>query len=122
MPHTLKGDMMSKSPVTVAELTKEVYECGQYLKREFKPAELRVPGQFPGDTVGTDIRLQLHDGTWSFHTGDSQYDQDHRGAWGSGFCPRGVSKAEARSIAKDLIDEAMSDYAEMMDNEDEDTE
>jgi hypothetical protein len=103
---------MSKRIVTMTEVAAEVYACGKYLKANFSPEALREHGQHPDDPVGTDCRLQIHEGTWSFHSGDASYDQDHRGGWGSGFVPRGVSKAEARRIAKDLIDEAMSDYEE----------
>ena len=30
-----------------------------------------------------DVRLRYFDGAWSLHTGDVQYDTDHRGFWGS---------------------------------------
>lgn len=100
---------MAQRIVTVKELAAEVYEHGQYLKRSFSADELKDE---PDSTPGTDCRLQLHDGSWSFHTGDSSFDQDHRGSWGAGFVPRGCTKDEARSIAKDLIDEAMGDYDE----------
>lgn len=103
---------MGSRIVTIKEIAAEVYECGQYLKANFSPADLREHGQHSDDPVGTDCRLQIHDGTWYFHSGEASYDQDHRGSWGSGFVPRGVSKMEARRIAKDLIAEAMSDYHE----------
>ena len=93
--------------VTVKELAEEVYACGRYLKENFSEADLKGPGE---DVAGTDCRLQIHDGSWAFHSGSSDYDQDHRGAWGAGFVPRGVSKAEARRIAADLISEASESY------------
>lgn len=56
-----------------------------------------------------EIRLQIHDdGTWSVHTGDSQYDQDHRGHWGNTSVPwsddsEGLPDWEA--VADDLLDQ-----------------
>lgn len=41
----------------------------------------------PDAFAGMEIRLQWHGGEWSIHTGDPQYDQDHRGAWGSTVIP-----------------------------------
>ncbi len=58
--------------------------------------------------VGFDVRLQVHEnGRWSVHTGDSQYDQDHRGFWGSGFLSRSTN---CRELAADLIDQC-ADHA-----------
>lgn len=34
-----------------------------------------------------DVRLQVCGTTWSIHTGDSSYDQDHRGRWASTYIP-----------------------------------
>ena len=56
-----------------------------------------------GETRGIDVRLQVHDGSWSLHTGDSSYDQDHRGHWGAGFL---TPRCNARELARELIDEA----------------
>ena len=96
--------------VTIKEVAAEVYAFGQYLARNFSEEDLREPGSHPDDAVCGDCRLQVHDGSWYFHTGSADYDQDHRGSWGAAFVPRGVTKSEARGIAKSLIDEAMSDY------------
>ena len=57
--------------------------------------------------VGEDVRLQVVDGSWELHTGDSSYDQDHRGRWGASWVRAGASMAECRGIARDLIDEAL---------------
>lgn len=90
---------------SIRELADEVYEYGQYLKG-YLPNELREPGS---DFVGGEARLQIHEGTWAFHTGDPQFDQDHRGAWGAASVPRGCSRREAREIARDLIEQAEDD-------------
>lgn len=92
---------MAKRIVTIAELAEVVHDYGAYLQREFGPEPAEA-----SDDICQDIRLQIHEDDWSTHTGDSQYDQDHRGVWGSAYVPRGVSKAGARNIARDLIDEA----------------
>ena len=89
---------------TLRELTDEVYEYGQHLKRSFSPEDLREHGEDSDSPGYGDIRLQVHDG-WTVHTGDSSYDQDHRGSWAAGSVPRGCSKKEAREIARSLLDE-----------------
>ena len=57
----------------------------------------------------TDIRLQVVDGGWSTHTGDSSYDQDHRGFWGASFIDRTTN---CRDLARDLIDQAREHEAQ----------
>lgn len=101
----------SRLSLSIGDLADCVYSHGAYLKRNFDPADLADPSD-SDSTPGSDVRLQVHAGSWSFHTGDSCYDQDHRGAWGAGFCPLGVTRKEAREIARDLIDQARSDYDE----------
>ena len=60
---------------------------------------------------GIDTRLQvLEDGTWEIHTGDSQYDQDHRGYWGSNSLPGDGHRFNSREVAKDLIDQVKEVY------------
>lgn len=64
-----------------------------------------------------DVRLQVwDDGQWRVHYGDSSYDQDHRGFWGSSSVPgvnaKGqVQRFDARAVAKDLIEQAREDFA-----------
>ena len=60
--------------------------------------------------VGTDIRLQVHKGAWSLHTGSPDYDQDHRGFWGASWLPR--SRCNTREIAKELIEQVLDDAVE----------
>ena len=61
-----------------------------------------------------DIRLSMtDDGSWEIHTGDAQYDTDHRGYWGAETVSAGASKAECRNIARDLIEQVKDDYAQV---------
>jgi len=54
-----------------------------------------------------DIRLQImEDGRWSLPYGSSDFDQDHRGAWGSSSVGKCVSMEKAMEIARDLIEQA----------------
>ena len=88
-------------PVTIqiSDIADIVYSFGQDLKGyDLEPG-------FGEDEVHGDIRLQVLDGSWEYHTGDSQYDTDHRGMWGSTSVPAGVSKRQARQIAIDLIED-----------------
>lgn len=98
---------MSKRIVTVKELAAVVYDYGQYLKRAFTPDDLRGTDDDTDSPGYGDFRLQIHEGTWETYTGDAQYDQDHRGTWGSASVPRGCTRKEAHQIAVSLIDEAM---------------
>lgn len=62
-----------------------------------------------GENYGLDVRLQVeNDGNWSLHTGDAQYDTDHRGFWGAGTLVPDMTKAAIRELARELIDEAAS--------------
>ena len=89
--------------IRVSDLAQTVWLCGQYLKDHFSSNDLTEPGE---DFCGTDFRLQVRDGSWVTHEGDSQYDQDHRGFWGYASVPRAVSKKEAREIAIQLLEES----------------
>jgi hypothetical protein len=63
------------------------------------------------DEDGIDeVRLQVVDGGCHIHTGDSQYDTDHRGAWGYGYIPIHCDIRDAMQIADELIDDAAEQY------------
>lgn len=89
--------------VPLSALANDVYAYGQYLKDNFSREGLAEDGD--PDNAGGDMRLQVHEGSWATHHGDSQYDQDHRGAWASAFVPYGCTREQARDIARDLIRE-----------------
>jgi hypothetical protein len=62
-----------------------------------------------------DVRLQVwDDGEWCVRYGNSQFDQDARGYWGSSSVPgvvRGaVKRFRSREVAKDLIDQARESW------------
>ena len=59
------------------------------------------------DDPQIDIRLQItEENGWSVHYGLSDYDQDHRGAWGSSSVGCKISMEAAKVLAKDLIEQA----------------
>ncbi len=68
----------------------------------------------PEDERWIDVRLQVWpDGTWAIHTGDSSYDQDHRGYWGASSLPMfGTGRFNARDTARELIDQAKDQQAQ----------
>lgn len=100
--------------VTVGEVAAVLHDHAQWLRRTFTAAELTEPGC---DTAGGEVRLQVREDGWLILTGDSQYDQDHRGAWGCGFIRRGANWAECRECARDLINDARNDAPEEDDGE-----
>ena len=57
-----------------------------------------------------DVRLQVYpDGDWALHTGDSSYDQDHRGYWGASSLDG--RRIDSRGVAKDLLDQCREMHA-----------
>ena len=64
------------------------------------------------DVLEVDIRLQLVDGTYYFHSGDSQFDDDHRGAWGYGCIDvtEEYSDDDLSFIAEEIVNEALEDF------------
>lgn len=60
--------------------------------------------------VELEVRLQVREsGSYALHTGDSQYDTDHRGYWGSGFLTSGT---DCEELARELIEEAAEHAAQ----------
>jgi len=90
-------------PALVADLLAlSVTVAGVYRTQD--PADLIDPDC---DSPFIDCRLRYHDGSFSFITGDSQYDQDHRGHWGSSCVGLDLTTEEATSIALDLLDQIL---------------
>lgn len=84
--------------------------------KTYDPEDITEPGT---DTPSIDIRLQIYDdGTWSFHSGDSSYDQDHRGYWGSSSVGPDDDDEACVEIAKNLLGDALEDMC-MADGPDE---
>lgn len=76
--------------------------------RSYKPEDIADEEGNPS----IDVRLQVYaDGRWALRTGDSSYDQDHRGYWGAGSVSPDMKKSDVRSLAKELIEEAADQYA-----------
>lgn len=73
------------------ELTNAVYETVK---------EIRGQG-----IEETDVRLQIKNDGWQLHTGDSSYDQDHRGDWGASSVSRENTKGDCTGIARDLLNQ-----------------
>lgn len=62
-----------------------------------------------GDNTCIDVRLQvMSDGSWAVRWGDSQYDLDHRGYWGSGYL---TADTNCQELAYELIEEARDQAA-----------
>jgi hypothetical protein len=57
-----------------------------------------------------EVRLQVRkNGDWAVHTGDSQYDLDHRGFWGNSCLDH---RSNCRELAAELIDQCKDHAAE----------
>lgn len=62
-----------------------------------------------------EIRLQLIDESYYFHSGDSQYDNDHRGQWGYEcltFDDSGDCVSDINELAESMVTEALEMWEE----------
>ena len=59
------------------------------------------------------VRLQIVNGSWELHSGDAQYDTDHRGYWGASCIDNPLDEEQALDLAQELIDEALDHFAEL---------
>ena len=64
-----------------------------------------------GDEPSIDIRLRYHSGLWYLYSGDSSYDQDHRGCWGASCVTASMDADDAKSVAAELLDQVLEDMA-----------
>lgn len=58
-----------------------------------------------------DVRLQVTEDDWQVHSGDPQYDTDHRGFWGYGTMNAAHTKADCMEMARFMIEEAQEQQA-----------
>lgn len=92
--------MATKMP-SVAKVAAYLRLCKGGIGPEFQDEE---------GNVGIDVRLQVYpNGEWAIRTGDSSYDQDHRGYWGASFLS---PRSNCRELAADLIDQCAEHAAQ----------
>jgi hypothetical protein len=60
-----------------------------------------------------DVRLQVTSTGWTLHTGDSSYDLDHHGFWGTTTVGASDTSRLLRSMADDLREQAQDAAATM---------
>lgn len=90
---------------SISALRITLFAQQKWLRKNFNPNDL---DDGEGNT-GTDVRLRVHDGGWYLYTGSSDYDQDHRGFWGSGSLP--YHRTNLTSLAEELIEQAREQEA-----------
>ena len=66
------------------------------------------------DEQGMDVRLRYHYGNIFLYSGSSDYDQDHRGHWGSSSVQSDTTKDDCFSIAEDLLDQVLDNAAQSL--------
>jgi hypothetical protein len=59
-----------------------------------------------------DVRLQVTADGWEIHSGDAQYDTDHKGHWGASSVPGNGKRFNSTDIARALISEARDSHAQ----------
>ena len=60
-----------------------------------------------GDEPVIDCRLRWHNGNFSWVTGPSDYDQDHRGHWGCGCVGGEMTEEDARSMGEAMLEQVL---------------
>jgi hypothetical protein len=89
-----------------AEIIQEVF---RYLQTVVANADSEF------DEEGIDCRLQLRvsgdEYTWAVHTGDSSYDQDHRGYWGASSYNSTLDEQQCAYLARELVEQALEQCA-----------
>lgn len=94
----------------------EIRECLLGLPAQVEP-EMR---ESDWDEPSIDVRLQVwEDGSWTVHTGDSCFDQDHRGFWGSASVGADDTPVDLMATAANLREQAIDDCAMAGELEDE---
>lgn len=65
-----------------------------------------------GEGAYLDVRLQVSDeGSWTLHTGDASYDQDHTGHWGAGTVSPDDDDVILMETARDLVEQVLDSAA-----------
>jgi hypothetical protein len=85
-----------KTP-SIKSLRKALVSAQKSLRSLCSPSDLSEGDETPG----ADVRLNVQENGWKLLTGDSSYDQDHRGLWSCGFLPYG--RTNLTKLAKELI-------------------
>lgn len=91
---------------TIPQLVSDLKRRWEFIRRNYHQNDFKEKGS---DFCGTDVRLRVHGGSWYVYTGSSDYDQDHRGAWGYG--PLCYGRQNLTDLARELITQAKDDYA-----------
>lgn len=100
------------------------------VKQEIENVMLKYKND--NEITEVDIRLQLVDGNYHIHIGDSQYDTDYRGSWGYGtiittshikiaynvkdplnmygILEDATHPSTFNALAEEIVDEALDDY------------
>ena len=87
----------------------DIYLAIKHLPSQVEP-EFR---ESDDDEPAIEVRLQVWpDGQWTYHTGSADYDQDHRGYWGSGSVTADMDERALRALAEDLREQSIEQCAE----------
>jgi hypothetical protein len=95
---------------TIPELVSDLKRRWQFIRRNWERKELKERGE---DFAGTDVRLRVYNGNWYVYTGSSDYDQDHRGAWGASCLS--YDRQNLTDLARDLIEQAKDQWVDNLD-------
>ena len=117
--------------ITIKDLSEDIKAVHEeYWNANFDSEEyerLTYTGVLDTDDHGIELRLQVVDGSWYLHSGDPQYDTDHRGYWGCAFLPvldedengdhyaiESYTKKQCREISIDLLESVAESYTQLL--------
>lgn len=97
---------------------KDVSKALRFVDNSYSRSDLGMDDMV-GEEPSIDVRLQVYpSGSWEIHTGDSQYDCDHRGFWGYSSIPAEGKRFSRRELARELLDQCKDDFAQCGEQED----
>ena len=92
---------------SIANVRAALFANWRYLRRNFSRSEFEERGE---DFADQDVRLQVwEDGNWAVHVCSPDYDQDHRGYWGSSYLS--YDRQDLTELARDLIGQCAESIA-----------
>jgi hypothetical protein len=74
----------------------------------YDPEDLQ---ESPEDDPSIDVRVQYLHGIWYGHSGDSSYDQDHRGHWSNSSVVADMTSDDCLEVAQELVEQILESMA-----------
>jgi hypothetical protein len=103
-------ESIKKLGFSISDVCEELSDIRDYLET-YDDDEIADDDGVPG----TDVRINSTGEGFKILYGDSSYDDDHRGFWGSSYVRKGSNDYDLIEIAYDLIEQLLEDMESMSD-------